>query len=65
MNRIDQITWPRVKTENVQGGEDNQQAQDSIIALLQGPASSLDAEMEQRKSFCSAASDTTQVPAPF
>ncbi|KAK9845637.1 hypothetical protein WJX84_006297 [Apatococcus fuscideae] len=42
------------------GGEDNQQAQDAIIALLQGGPSSLDAEMEQRKSFCSAASDTTQ-----
>ena len=59
------VDWRRLKMSVAQGGEDNQQAQDAIIALLKGSAGNLDLEMEQRKSFCSAASDTTQVCALY
>lgn len=37
--------WCRPKMGVAQGGEDNQQAQDAIIALLKGSAGNLDLEM--------------------
>ncbi|KAK9863000.1 hypothetical protein WJX84_009236 [Apatococcus fuscideae] len=47
-------------------GEDNQEAQDAIVQLLRSPSNSvesqkmLDAMMEQRRSYTSGTSDTTQ-----